>query len=379
MNSNPVSSDINEELDLIGRKKEKEAFEKIQSEEEDQEDEQPTYEILTYPADFTLEVLFDKFEKGQIQIPPYQRGFVWSLEKSSRLIESFLLGLPVPPIYLYQDPAENTLLVIDGQQRLKSIAYFFEGYFGGEKKGKRPVFRLKGLNERSIYLNKTYEDMENEDPASYNKLNDSTLRAFVIKQLNPKDNTSVFHIFERLNTGGTLLKGQEIRNCIYQGRFNDLLNELNNNSDWRKVFGVPTPQKHKRDMELILRFFALYYNSSVYKKSMKDFLSNFMKVHQNPNEAELKEYCTLFKRTVSAVRGNLGDKPFHIRVGLNAAVFDAVFVAFAKNLDNVPETVKTRYQKLLNDKSFIICITSHTTDTDIVSQRLNLACDVLFG
>lgn len=378
MNSNPVSSDIDEEFEVSEREKEKEAFEHIESEEEDQEAEQATYEILTYPADFTLEVLADKFERKQIQIPPYQRGFVWSQEKSSRLIESFLLGLPVPPIYLYQDPVENLLLVIDGQQRLKSIAYFFEGYFGEEKKGKRPIFRLKALNEKSVYLNKTYEDLENEDPASYNKLNDSTLRAFVVKQLNPKDNTSVFHIFERLNTGGALLKGQEIRNCIYHGLFNDLLNELNDNSNWRNVFGVPTPQKHKRDVELILRFFALYYNSSAYKKSMKDFLSTFMKAHQNPDDKELKEYRILFERTTSAVRDNLGDKPFHIRVGLNAAVCDAVFVAFAKNLENIPNNVKKRYQKLLKDKRFEECITSHTTDTDVVSKRLKLTCDVLF-
>ena len=143
MNKNKTLNNVIElELETLERTKEDLDFEKIESEEVDRNDEQPTYEILTYPTDFTLEVLVDKFEREQIQVPPYQRGFVWNQTKASRLIESFLLGLPVPPIYLYQDPTENTLLVIDGQQRLKSILYFFQGYFGEEKKGKRPVFRL---------------------------------------------------------------------------------------------------------------------------------------------------------------------------------------------------------------------------------------------
>ena len=261
-------------------------IESIASEKDDQETSPASYEVVTYPADFTLEVLVGKL-KGQgnqapeIQIPGFQRKFVWTQVQASKLIESFLLGLPVPPIFMYTDK-DNLQMVVDGQQRLRSIGYFFEGYFGPEDRGRRPVFRLVGLNEKSPYLGKTCKELEETDPSVYRKLKDGVLRAFIIKQLNPKDNTSVFHVFERLNTGGTLLKGQEIRNCVYAGELNDLLNDLNSNSSWREIFGK-NKDKRQRDIELILRFLALLHDSKHYEKPMKDFLSEFMKGHQHAN------------------------------------------------------------------------------------------------
>ena len=105
--------------------------------------------IVTYPADYTLEVLIGKFNKT-ILVPGFQRKYVWTIKQASRLIESFLLGLPVPAIFLYVDPVKNTYLVVDGQQRLMSIAYFFDGYFGEpDGKGNRAIFRLQGLNDKS--------------------------------------------------------------------------------------------------------------------------------------------------------------------------------------------------------------------------------------
>jgi uncharacterized protein with ParB-like and HNH nuclease domain len=134
---------------------------------------------------------------------------VWTISQSSRLIESFLLGLPVPAIFLFTDPHTETQIVVDGQQRLMSIKYFFEGYFGEEDKGARKVFALQGLSEESPYYNVTYRELESRNPQAFNKLNDSVLRTFIIKQLDPKDNSSIFHVFERLNTGGTQLVGKK--------------------------------------------------------------------------------------------------------------------------------------------------------------------------
>src|ERR1022692_3557978 len=107
-----------------------ELFEKIPSEEQDSEVSLQGYEILSYPADFTLEVLVDKWTKQEINIPPLQRRFIWSQARASKLIESFLMGLPVPPVFFYQERGTNKLLVVDGQQRLRSIVYFFGGQFG---------------------------------------------------------------------------------------------------------------------------------------------------------------------------------------------------------------------------------------------------------
>jgi hypothetical protein len=359
----------------------------IASEEKDRVSSPPSYEVVTYPADFTLEVLVSKLkgDPPEIDIPGFQRRFVWTQAQASKLIESFLLGLPVPPIFVFTDPG-NIQMVVDGQQRLKSIGYFFEGYFGPEDKGRRPVFRLTGLNEESPYYNLSRKDLERDHPSVFRKLKDSVLRAFVIKQLNPSDTTCVYHVFERLNTGGTLLKGQEIRNCVYAGRFNDLLIELNETASWREIFGKKEGDKRQRDIELVLRFLALLHNATSYKKPMKDFLSEFMKAHQAHQqlldtraEKELVRFRRQFSATADAVLDSLGPKPFHITAGLNAAVFDSVFVAFAHHGEQIPKDIKARYTRLKNDRDFQRRVSSSTTDVEAVADRLRIAGEVLFG
>jgi len=169
------------------------------SEDEDTEDAYVQFEISTYPSDFTLQVLHDKWQNGEIVIPPFQRGYVWTQEQASRPVESFLLGLPVPPLFFYIDESKKSL-VIDGQQRLKSIFFFFEGYFGEEdsKSGKRQTFRLKGLHHKSPFSNLTHSELGEDVQVA---LKDSVLRAINVKQLSPsKEDTSVYYIFERLNT-----------------------------------------------------------------------------------------------------------------------------------------------------------------------------------
>jgi hypothetical protein len=359
----------------------------IPSEEEDQESSPPSFEVVTYPADFTLEVLVTKLKGSppEIQIPGFQRRFVWTQAQASKLIESFLLGLPVPPIFVFTD-ARNIQMVVDGQQRLKSIGYFFEGFFGPEEKGRRPVFRLTGLNEKSPYHNLTYRDLQTKQDSAARKLKDSVLRAFVIKQLNPSDNTCVYHVFERLNTGGTLLKGQEIRNCVYSGRLNDLLVDLNSGRAWRQIYGKKETDKRQRDVELVLRFFALARNSSSYKKPMKDFLSDFMKTNQSPEpmpedaaKKRLTKFRTDFETTTELILKSLGPKPFHLTAGLNAAVFDSVSVAFARRAHQIPMDIKARYERLKKDPAFQKDVSRSTTDVEAVSNRLKLAEKFLFG
>src|SRR5437867_3136068 len=116
-------------------------IEGVQSEASDSDYSPSSYEIVTYPADFTLEVLVQKLKDKEIHVTHFQRQYVWTQKQASKLIESFLLGLPVPPIFLYAEPDEK-MLVVDGQQRLRSVAYFFEGWFGQATNGSRQEFRL---------------------------------------------------------------------------------------------------------------------------------------------------------------------------------------------------------------------------------------------
>ena len=361
----------------LQRHKDDAGIEVLESELQDQDSIPAMYKVVTYPADYTLEGLVTQFDKKLIEFPSFQRKFVWTHKQASRLIESFLLGLPVHAIFLYKDKEEKQH-VIDGQQRLRSIFYFFKGHFGEELKGKKTIFRLIGLDENSPYVNKTYKDLEDNDPASFNRLNNSVLRSFVIQQLDPADNSSIYHIFERLNTGGTLLVGQEIRNCVYAGDFNNLLLKLNKNETWREIFGKKTEDTRLRDVELILRFFALL-RSKKYSKPMKTFLNNFMGARKKPKVSRLALYRDIFETTVTRVHESLGPTPFHLHAGLNAAAFDAVFVAFARHRRAIPRDIATRFKALKKDAKFIEWVTSGTTDEHFIRQRLKRAKSVLFG
>lgn len=345
----------------------------------DRQSSPPRYEIATYPADFTLEVLQSKWIAGDLVIPRFQRKFVWSQAQASKLIESFLVGLPVPAIFLYTERGSEKSLVVDGQQRLRTIFYYLEGNFGDETEGRRTVFRLKGLSEDSPYADKTYAELEGTNEAATRRLRNTVLRAFVVRQLDPHDDTSVFHIFERLNTGGTLLHNQEIRNAVCMGPFNDLMQDLNMDSRWRAILGKDAPDTRMRDIELILRFFAFRHAVDRYEKPMKDFLSRYMRQHSQGGDEQIKYYREEFTDVLGAVTEHLPARPFHIYAGFNSSAFDSVFRAFALHLNEIPHDVAERYEQLSKSDEFEALVKGGTTDVEQIRGRIQLAEDVLFG
>lgn len=350
-------------------------LEPITSEDEDYESAPPDYHISTYPADFTLELLHLKWKSGEILIPDFQRGFVWKQVQASKLIESFLVGLPVPAVFFYSERKSQKFFVIDGQQRLRSVFYFFEGYFGQEIDEIRRVFRLTGLSPDSPFTGKTFDELREEDQR---RLRNAVLRAFIVQQLDPADDTSMYHIFERLNTGGTLLTNQEIRNCVYHGNFITFLDEANTYPAWRRILGKDTPDTRRKDMELLVRFFAMR-DISAYKKPMKDFLSKFMRKNRDASAQVVKATRDIFERTCDAVVTSLGERPFHVRAGLNTAVFDGVMTAFANHSGAIPVDIASRYRSLINDLDFQKRTRDTTTDVDTVKERLGQAERTLFG
>jgi hypothetical protein len=216
-------------------------------------------------------------------------------------------------------------------------------------------------------------------PILVGKLHNCVLRSFIVQQLNPNDDTSIYHVFERLNTGGTFLANQEIRNCVYRGNFRELLQELNRLPDWRSIMGKDSIDSRQRDIELILRFFALL-DSTKYQKPMKDFLSKFMNANRELGDTVFGQFRRLFATTCVTVKKALGDRPFHIRRGLNSAVFDCVMVSFAHHLDAVPADIGNRYKQLLEDKTgFLTKVSAGTADEEVVKDRMRLANERLFG
>ena len=199
-----------------------------------------------------------------------------------------------------------------------------------------------------------------------------------VQQLDPDDDTSMYHIFERLNTGGTLLTNQEIRNCIFHGSFAEYIATLNKESTWRGILGKPNADSRKKDIELMVRFFAMR-DISAYQKPMKDFLSKFMYKNKDASDRVLAASAEVFRKTCGALTETLGEKPFHIRSGLNVAVADAVMVAFSQHIDRVPSDIGSRYEELKADEIFEKATRESTTDVDIVRERFKRAKEVLFG
>ena len=349
-----------------------EILERMDSEEDDREVGTPVYRVRSYPSDPDLETLYGRWKRGEIIIPAFQRGFVWTHRQASKLIESFLMGLPVPGIFVFVQGADRRKgtqqqLVIDGQQRLHSVFGFFDGQLPDGR-----TFSLTGVDDR--WDAKRFNDLEYPERRA---LRNSVLRIVNIEQWEPEDDgSSVYQIFERLNTGGTTLLPQEIRNSSYHGPFNDMLVETNREPIWRDIFGTMEPDRRMRDIELIVRFLALHEKSDSYAKPMKKFLNDYMGIHRK--ESNLAKYQEAFLISAQRVVECLGGRPFHVRRGINVAVFDATMVAFAKS-DFTPPDIYERYKSLLADDRFIKATSAGTTDVDTVKERLQLAGSFLFG
>lgn len=171
---------------------------------------------------------------------------------------------------------------------------------------------------------------------------------------------------------------QEIRNCVYHGGLIEFLDDINKVPAWRAILGKDGLDTRKKDIELLVRFFAMR-DISGYKKPMKDFLSKFMKKNQDAPEQSLMENRKLFTDTCKTVVEKLGEKPFHVRAGLNAAVFDAVMTAFSNHADEIPTDIADRYRALMRNDTFEENIRVGTTDVDTVKKRFSQAEEILFG
>ncbi len=346
--------------------------------EEDDEAVSISYDIASYPSDHTLAGIAQMWADEDISIPNYQREFVWSIKQSSLLIDSFLCGLPVPPVFFYIDE-ENRNVVIDGQQRILTIVFYIEGYFGKENtQGKRQVFRLSGLNEKSPFYNKRFADL---DETYQRKLKQSVLRAVNIRQLSPVgEGTSAYHIFERLNTGGTPLKPQEIRNCVFMGGLSDRLREANENKNWRAILGKKYIDKHQKDVELLLRIFSLVSGSDKYEKPMREFLNKSMKQHQSGFTQKAERFFEAFPLVTTKVMESLGEKPFRLRGPINVSALDSIMCVLIENHRSLKKIdLKAGYDELVSNKNFVHLTSVNTTDVKSVQDRIDLVREVLIG
>jgi hypothetical protein len=269
-----------------------------------------TYSITAYGADYPVDSIVKRMEAGDIVVPRFswesdkkskmvgfQREYVWPRPKADRFIESLLLGLPVPGIFLVKEPT-GRLLVLDGHQRLYTLRAYYNGIINSEE------YRLASVQTQ--FEGKPYRDLDTEDRR---RLDDSIIHATVIRQDQPsEDQSSIYLIFERLNTGGVNLQPQEIRVALYHGEFVRVLRRLNDYGAWRALFGAKS--RRLKDMEMILRFFAFYYHEKNYRSPMKDFLNRYMASNQDLQRQDENELVRVFEETTMTIANAIGHRAF---------------------------------------------------------------------
>ena len=346
--------------------------------ESDLEQEVPgieRYEIGFYGTDFPVDAIYKRISsaddetEGDIFIPNFQRGFVWTKKQADRFIESLLLGLPVPGIFLSTDRSTNKRFVIDGGQRLRTIKAFMDGDFKGSE------FKLgKGVHQD--FEGKRYSDLS---PSDRRRFDDAIIHATIVRQDEPKDgNRSLFYLFERLNTGGTPAAAHEVRRNLWGGALNNMIKNLATNQSWRNVYGPPS--RRLKDEELILRFLALSVDESRYgstgERTMKDFLSSFMARHRDTSGPQAAKWRSSFQEVIELIDNVFGRDAFRPEGRLNTAVFDAVMVGLAHVRETgrlpQPNPLRRSYVRLLQDDEFIAATSSRTSHQPNVRKRLQL-------
>lgn len=311
-------------------------------------------------------------EKDIILNPHYQREYVWDDKRASLLVESIILNVPIPVVYVSQEE-DDKWNVIDGLQRLNSLFRFFER-----------DFKLKGLEVLTELNN---EDIKTMNPKSLRILKNGLIRVIMISS--DSDPNIKYDVFMRLNRGSVKLSEQELRNCLYRGEYNDLLKELRKNSKFKEILNIKTNHPRMNDIELIERFFAMHddwdnnaFVMKTYRKQIKRFLNEHMYKMMKINQKKVSELQTLFEDTVTKVYTVFGPNAFRridtndiFESNLNRALMDCIMVSFTYyNKDDI-NSKSTQIKDLLkntlaNDKEFLESITKSTWNTKAVNYRM---------
>jgi len=375
-------------------------------EEDEGEFEYPVeYNISSTPNDFNVKTIFDFVSSGIVKIPGFQRNYVWDKKRASKLIESLIMGLPVPQLFFYER-AKNDFLVIDGQQRLMTVYYFLRKRFPRpEKRAElRRIFdehrtipdqilsnddyfdnfnlkmgpqlidrenRLEGLN---------YDTLDEQDRTA---LNLRTIRCVIIKQYDPKDDSSMYEIFYRLNTGGVNLTPQEIRASVYYSNFYDMLSRINLDSRWRRLT-KPEPDIRMRDLETLLRGFGMLVSGSNYKPPMVRFLNIFSDESKKFPLEKVTYLEQLFdsfmKQCADLPQSAFGSKTGRFSISMYEAIFAAVCgEAYSNKSLDVKPVIASKLEQLKDDRDFLEASQSQTTSKENVALRLRKAKQILLS
>lgn len=352
--------------------------------------------VKTQSIEYDIETLIKKLDKNIIKIDPeYQRRHRWDDKTSSKLIESLILNIPIPTIYISQDvdvdvETENNEFrysVIDGQQRLTAIKTFLKN-----------KFQLEGLNTLEELNGCFYKDLP---PFLTRRLEERSIKCLRIDST--LDAQVKLDIFERLNSGSVKLESQELRNAVYGGKFNKLIKKLSRNEDFKTLLQInqddsETNNKVKKmeDVEITLRFFALIENRYLKFKKTKErgfinFLDEamlefnkleeeFLNQMKDDFEKTMKFIHTIFGSSIfSKLKFDEGTKELKTQSKFNIAVYDAFAVAIH---DALSEGLKIENKKeelinLFRDNEFYDSISGSYLDTKKLKYRIETTKKIL--
>jgi hypothetical protein len=351
-------------------------------------------------SDFLLPQILDFVKKERwINLrPEYQRRSVWDTAKRSLFIESLLLNIPIPPIFLFEK-ALSRYEVMDGQQRLNAIIDFYENGFA-----------LKGLEKWSELNGARFKDLPDllRRGLDRRRISATVILAETTKELDFGQKDIRKLVFERLNQGGQTLLPQELRNCLYSGCFNDLLSQLAGNPIFTAIWEIPPYHDHvdskgnadstlqnnplykrMRDCEIVLRFFA-FQDTKRIKGSVRAILDQAMEDRLSTTEREAEVLGALYIDVLTACHELFGKRTFLLRnkkgkSELSIPLYDGVMFAMSRHLEDMKTLMANkaailgRLDALMASEEAYDLMVGRANTSATIRQRLHLLEQVIAG
>ena len=372
-------------------------YQEIEEEESGDETVDISYipNVVVYGTDWTTETIFNQLEKGNIELTPnFQRRDAWNIQKKSRLIESLILGLPVPQIVL-AERVKGEYIVLDGKQRLLSIFQFY-----GKSSSSYDNFKLTGLEILKKLNGSSYEDLQNSlvDPSLINALDNQSIRTTIIR--NWQHESFLYTVFSRLNTANTPLSPQELRKSLNPGEFTNFIDEQSVEiQGLRLFFGSKEPDFRMRDAQILLKYVAFQLFLSRYKGNLNQFLNEankeLNKLWLSPqNQEKIQNIIATFAQAIDLTIQIFGEKNF-AKIWLsdqnkyerqrNQSVLEVMLFYFSDHkiqsqLINInvninvakKESIEQAFQNLCRSEVFVKTLRSSTQNIPNTSTRLKL-------
>ena len=340
----------------------------------DDSDETPPSDIVAFNELRSCADLYRLYTEGQLDISPdYQRDVVWPATNQTRFIDSLAKQLPIPSMCISLDYKNDRRQVVDGLQRMSSIIRFL-----GEKS-----WRLSNLEDIDKNIsNKKVEFIQREHKEIYTRIENTTIPVTVLRcDLSKRSHQEyLFTIFHRLNTGALRLTNQEIRNCIFSGKFNDLLKELASDKRYVALLDIKANRKYRfSNEELVLRVLSFSEGHSRYTGPLTKHLNAFMARNRNAKSAVLEAFEENFVTTLDILyKKCLNEEPLP---RLSKATTEALMVGVIRNLEVSNNRRKREwrqlYSMLRNDPLFSAdALKEGLAARDRVIARLDRAVEI---